>query len=97
MPQAMDRLLASPKMTAVFPFRSIMRACSLRAPNASSAALKPFPRISAAQIDQVDVSHGLAKEARPKPFEFLHRIRRETTDCGCGAFSTSVGLCPMVD
>ena len=83
MPQAMERLLASPKTTAVLPAKSIMLAFVLHDPY-SGVPDQPFSRISApisaTQIDQPNLAHRSSQKARAQPLEFLHRVGRKKAE-----------------
>src|SRR5277367_1295866 len=94
MPQAMERLLASPKTTAVLPAKLIMLCRFLRNSGSKGKTAEPPPcvriserisapelrspqcatAVSAAEVDQFNMSHRPAQELRPQPFEFLHGI-----------------------
>src|ERR1035441_4023774 len=89
-PQAMERLLASPKTTAVLPARLIMLALVLQGPRTGliwdcrgGMPDPPIPRISvtkrisAAQVDEFDLAGGLTEEAGAEALEFLDGIGGE--------------------
>src|SRR6516225_7550334 len=85
MPQAMERLLASPKTTAVLPARSIIAFCFLRV-RCGDVDGQPFLRISAvsgasaAQVDQFDFTHRTLEKARSEAPEFIYGIGGETAN-----------------
>src|ERR1700756_1755327 len=85
MPQAMERLLASPKTTAVLPAKSIIFSCFLQV-GVRGVEGQPFLRISAvfgasaAQVDQFNVADGTLEKARTEALEFIHRVGCEAAD-----------------
>ena len=88
MPQAMERLLASPKTTAVLPARSIILAFFLQGPRFGKTDTYRLNRISASEVDKLNISDGPAKKAGTKALKLLNRIRGEAAQglrsCGGG-------------
>src|ERR1700733_4157251 len=95
MPQAIERLLASPKTTAVLPARLIILLLFLQispsGPRAMDRATEPLHRISAsrvttclrvspAQVDKFHFAYGPLQEPRAKAFELFHRIGGEAAN-----------------
>src|SRR5579863_7801570 len=81
MPQAMERLLARPKTTAVLPARLIMPVVP--------SVLRPLLRIpvaiaSAAEIDEFDPAHGAAEKTRAQALKLLDRVGGKAADLGAG-------------
>src|SRR5271157_1454065 len=94
MPQAMERLLASPNTTAVLPARLIMLSFFLHGPCSGLVRLlrgmpdQPIHRISAnisrrassAQIDQLDLAGRAAQEAGAEALEFVDGVGSEAAN-----------------
>src|SRR5258708_17703632 len=87
MPQAMERLLASPKTTAVLPARLIMLSCSSTArvqfgkmPGRPSSRLTVTFRDSAAEVDEFDSADGATKETGAEAFKLFYRVAGEPSD-----------------
>src|ERR1035438_619923 len=88
MPQAMERLLASPKTTAVLPARLIILAFFLQGPRFGEAEPTGLKNISykedivypAAHIDQFDLASGLVEKAGAEALKFLDGISGKAAD-----------------
>src|ERR1035438_5420738 len=86
-PQAMERLLASPKTTAVLPARLIMLSFILQGPGKGERdqpnnRISAGKGISAAEVDKLDAADGAAKKAGAEALEFLDGVGGETIEDG---------------